>query len=40
MKVYDKLDEIKKENIAAVSPGFKPDDLRELSDFFSHDKKK
>jgi carbon storage regulator len=35
-EVYD---EIRKENIAAVSPGFKPDDLRELSDFFTSNNK-
>ncbi len=30
--------EIKQENIAAISSEFKPDDLRELSDFFIKEK--
>lgn len=30
--------EIQQENIAAMSPDFKPDMLRELSDFFDKDK--
>ncbi len=31
--------EIQQENIAAMSPDFKPDMLRELSDFFEKEKK-
>ncbi len=32
--------DIKQENIAAIKSDFKPDDLKELSDFFNRGKKK